>query len=198
MKFYYTLNSGQTIEMLIPEQVYYPREDSIFFANLIQNYLYASHAKSILDMGTGSGFLAIVCALSSPASVTAVDKDRISIECARDNIESLGLGKKINIVQSDLFNNINERFDLIIFNPPYLPEADENKYLSKQEKSQLSDRDVIKKFLEIAKNYLTKNGRIVILFSSATKIKFSGYDVKTLVKKKLEWEELVIYELRPK
>ena len=100
--------------------------------------------------------------------------------------------------------NKKEKFDLIIFNPPYLPE---NK--SEPKDSRLSTTagkqgyELIIKFLRQGKSHLEKNGVILLLFSSLSKpniikkqAKELGYKFKLIKKQRLFFEELYIYELK--
>ena len=88
--------------------IYYPREDSFLLLKAVKKY-----AKGhVLDLGTGSGILAFEAArLKKVKSVVASDINR---ECLKKL-------RNIRAMHSDLFGNIKEKFDLIIFNPPYLP-----------------------------------------------------------------------------
>jgi release factor glutamine methyltransferase len=76
----------------------------------------------ILDIGTGSGILAITLALELPnATVTATDISAAALAVARQNARSLGAKDRIRFVQSDLFAALaDERFDCIVANPPYV------------------------------------------------------------------------------
>ncbi|OHC64145.1 MAG: hypothetical protein A2045_01165 [Rhodocyclales bacterium GWA2_65_20] len=79
----------------------------------------------ILDLGTGSGCVAITLALELPsAEVTALDVSAAALDVARDNAERLGA--QLRFMQSDWFATIDaaERFDLIVANPPYVAEGD--------------------------------------------------------------------------
>jgi release factor glutamine methyltransferase len=73
-------------------------------------------------MGTGSGILAIL-ASEHTKRVIATDINPHALRCASLNIKINGLNEKIEVRQGDLFKSINanELFNLIIFNPPYLP-----------------------------------------------------------------------------
>lgn len=80
--------------------------------------------RKILDLGTGSGCIAITLALEIPqAQVTAVDASAAALSVARGNAERLGAS--LRLLQSDWFDQLaGERFDLIVANPPYIAAAD--------------------------------------------------------------------------
>ena len=82
---------------------------------------------AILDVGTGSGTIAIALAHHlTLARVTAVDLSPAALEIARENALRHGLGERIRFVESDLLGAVGaeERFDAVVSNPPYVPEAD--------------------------------------------------------------------------
>jgi ribosomal protein L3 glutamine methyltransferase len=78
-----------------------------------------------LDLCTGSGCLAILLAHRFPrARVDAADISRAALAVARINVRQYRLGKRIRLVESDLFSAVRgKRYDLIICNPPYVAEA---------------------------------------------------------------------------
>lgn len=71
------------------------------------------------DIGTGTGVLAAVLAKRGVKKVIGTDRDPRALACARDNIERLGLGKQIEVVETDLFPE--GQAPLIVCNPPWLP-----------------------------------------------------------------------------
>jgi len=80
---------------------------------------------SILDIGTGSGCLALALGNELPnAKVTGIDKSVKAIEIAKLNAETLKINS-VKFFQIDLFeNNIKEKYDIIISNPPYIPQEE--------------------------------------------------------------------------
>jgi release factor glutamine methyltransferase len=80
----------------------------------------------ILDLGTGSGCIAVSLTLRKPACrMTALDVSAAALNVARKNARNKGLRDNIRFLKSDLFSALkNERFDLIVSNPPYIPSGE--------------------------------------------------------------------------
>ncbi|HJT60176.1 MAG TPA: 50S ribosomal protein L3 N(5)-glutamine methyltransferase [Burkholderiales bacterium] len=77
--------------------------------------------KRILDLCTGSGCLAILAARAFPkAKVDASDVSSAALAVAARNVREHRLGRRVRLIRSDLFSELNERYDLIISNPPYV------------------------------------------------------------------------------
>ncbi|MFH1211312.1 MAG: HemK2/MTQ2 family protein methyltransferase, partial [Candidatus Woesearchaeota archaeon] len=136
--------------------IYDPQEDSYLLQKHIKDYVLAK--SRVLDMGTGSGILAFEAAQYAD-SVLAADinsravaeiKKRIKKEKRKEGI------KNIEARESDLFSNIEkkEEFDLIIFNPPYLPS--DKKYPDAALDGGRHGCELIIRFLEQARGHLKK------------------------------------------
>ena len=83
-------------------------------------------ALAVLDVGTGSGAIALALAREWPAAqLTATDVSDAALAVARKNAEALGLADRVRFASGDGFAALaDERFDVIVSNPPYVPEAD--------------------------------------------------------------------------
>ncbi len=79
----------------------------------------------VLDLGTGSGALALALAKRFPgAAVTAVDRKPEALALARENAARLGLAGRVTFLESHWLSAVSGEFDLIVSNPPYLPASD--------------------------------------------------------------------------
>lgn len=76
--------------------------------------------KSVLDVGTGCGILAIHAALHGASRVTAVDINPDAVANARENVQRYGLEKTVEVVQTNLFDGLTQQYDLILANLPIL------------------------------------------------------------------------------
>jgi|688.fasta_scaffold650901_2 release factor glutamine methyltransferase len=76
--------------------------------------------KSVLDIGTGCGILAVYAAMNGASRVTAVDIDPNAVANTTENVERLGLQNIIEVKRANLFDGLTNRYDLIVANLPIL------------------------------------------------------------------------------
>jgi len=142
----------------IPKDNYHPSDDSLLILSAISAL--ALEGKRVLDVGTGSGLLGLYCA-ARDATVTVADIDAVAIRHTIKAAEKLGVA--VNADVSDLFSNVVGLFDLILFNPPYLPSLDVS---DKAIDGGLKGRDLIKRFLHDLPKHLDKQGTALLVVSS--------------------------------
>lgn len=180
----------------VPNGVYQPREDSRLAADVLTDM--DVEGKTVLDIGTGCGFLAIIAARDG-ASVDAVDINDRALQAARENAERNNV--QLTVYQSDLFSQVNGTYDLILFNAPYLPDDREG------DKEQLAwaggedGRELIDTVLSESSNYLRDSGRLLIVQSSVTgieatrsKMRENGLEPAIRDRENVPWEQLLVVE----
>lgn len=113
----------RSLEFLTPHGVLIPRPDTEILIEAALDS--APHAKSILDMGVGSGciLLALLHALPE-AEGWGVDQSAVALNATAENAQRLGLSQRVHLLESDWGSAMDRRFDLVAANPPYIPAAD--------------------------------------------------------------------------
>jgi len=149
----------------VDENVLIPEQETEL---LVEEVIKHSEGKSVLDMCTGSGCIAISIALfGKPSKVAASDISEKALEVARENAKSLKAGE-ISFIQGDMFENVTDKFDIIVSNPPYI-ETGEIDELMPEVRDYIprlaldGDIDGLKFYRIISKEAvkkLNKNGRI--------------------------------------
>ncbi|MGV8086097.1 MAG: methyltransferase [Candidatus Woesearchaeota archaeon] len=213
--------------MINSDTIYEPQEDSYLLAKEVKKY----SRGNVLDMGAGSGIQGISALENkNTKKVLFVDinpnaigyikkyfKDNKNIKNV-DNAENIKNAnnvkdiKTINNIKdyfvlfkvSNLYSKISirDKFDTIIFNPPYLPEDefDNEKLITTGGEN---GSEIIEQFLIQSKNHLNIDGQILLLFSSLTDkgkvdeiIRCQGYNKNLIAKQNLFMEQLYVYQLK--
>jgi release factor glutamine methyltransferase len=164
--------------------VYQPRVDSKLLAKAVLERDLSG--KRCLDMGTGTGIIALKMLHSDAEEVVAVDKNPDAVEQATEKLEDKD---EAEVFESDLFTQVERKFDLIAFNPPYLPEDEEV-----EDEGELyggeSGEELTEKFLEKAGDYLTEDGEVIFVVSSKSGFDTDGYEIVDT--EKLWFEDLFV------
>lgn len=158
-------------EFAVDERVLVPRSP---IGELINErftpWLDASRVQRVLDIATGSGCIAIATALALPeALVDATDISDAALTVARANAARLGVAARVRFHLTDIYPDAGEPYDLILANPPYVPQAEFDalppEYRHEPALGLVSGDDgldVVRRLLAQARSYLAPDGVLVM------------------------------------
>ena len=196
-------NSAGSIDVKADGNVYSPNEDSY----LLLDSMKVAKGSFVLDMGTGTGILAMQAVVLGASKVIAIDINPFASSCAMKNVLSKGFGSRISILTGDLFSTLRKAstFDVILFNPPYL-RTDKSEYTSGWlEKSWAGGRNgrvVIDRFIDKAPSHLRPDGVVFMLQPSngsnttIKKLRQMKMSASIVARRKLFFEELVVLSVK--
>jgi release factor glutamine methyltransferase len=187
-------------------EVYDPAEDSF----LLLEALHIHSNDTILELGTGCGIIALDCARKG-SHIVCTDINPYAVQLTRYNIERNKrlLRGSIEIRQGNLFSVIHKKelFNVIIFNPPYLPTKKQEKvggWFDIATDGGRNGLQVTKQFIQGLKKHLLDTGRAYFIFSSlSSKLTLEHYLKKKrlssliVASRKFDGEELYVYCVSP-
>lgn len=177
----------------VPPPIYAPSDDSLLMIETLANL--RLDRKKVLDMGTGSGILGLYCAMRG-ADVTASDIDELAIMEAGRAARTLGV--RLKLLVSDLFSDVRGEFDLILFNPPYLPSKDcEDITIDGGPKGTM----LTNRFLYALPTHLDRGAQALLLVSSlndpaSVRLRHGNFEFSTVARRSLFFEELQVLRVR--
>lgn len=154
------------LELSVDERVLIPRPETEELVDLVLKENSRADLR-VLDIGTGSGAIAISLKAARPNwQVTASDISADALQLAKEN--ALKNQVELTLIQSDVFSQITERFDMIISNPPYIAYDDEdevgiNVLASEPHLALFADEDgfaIYRQIIVNASEHLTENGKL--------------------------------------
>lgn len=173
-----------------------PSDDSYLLLSNVE----VSPEQSLLEMGCGTGLIAMHAAKNG-ARVTAADISPHAVDCTKRNAAKNNL--KIRVIQSDLFENIVGNFDVIVFNPPYLPgKMSSTSWLERSWSGGGEGSEVAVRFLQDAWKHLAPGGNIYVILSSVggfmTVLKSAKerYETQMLEEKHMFFESVYAFRFR--
>jgi len=179
-------------DIKVTPEVYEPSEDSFLLAEVALTEIRGN--EKVIEIGCGSGIISAVIEANTDATILGIDINPHAAKCSRDN--------GIEVVRGDLLGCIKGKFDIIIFNPPYIPTPDEERmddWLNTALDGGYDGRKIIFRFLDDAAEHLVENGRILLLISSLTgieevksKLRSLDYTVKDSIQERYMFEELLV------
>jgi release factor glutamine methyltransferase len=151
------------VRLVIPPGVFKPPSDAFLLARSLRDH---APGADVLDLCTGSGVLAVAAGLAGAQSVTAVDISRRAVLAARLNGALNGV--RIRARRGDLLNAVpGEQFDVIVANPPYLPElAGDPRGLERATEAGFDGRRFVDRVIEQAPEHLRPGGVLLLVHSS--------------------------------
>lgn len=178
-------------------QVYQPAEDTFLLAGNLE----VERMSRALEIGTGTGLIAILTARRA-RQVIATDINPQALNCALKNIID-NKAYNVELREGDLFEPVaDEKFDLILFNTPYLPvDKDEtvDEELDAAWNGGPTGRDVIDRFLDGVKDHLNPRGKIQLVQSSLSgnletlqRLEELGFEASITAREKGFFEEMVV------
>lgn len=186
----------------VTEEVYEPAEDTFLIADKLGQVI--SEGDTVLDIGTGCGILAAIAA-EKASRVVATDISPHAVICAKHNAKANKILGKIEVRLGNLFEPVakTERFDVIIFNAPYLPSmpSERQTWISRAWTGGLCGRQIIDRFIANAPVYLKDKGRILLVQSTLSNVnetlkRFSAMDLnsRVIAERKVAFETIVVIQ----
>ena len=136
-----------------------------------------------IDVGIGCGVLTFQMIKHGFKKVLGTDSNPNAIIGLTEDLQGNNMGSKIDLIYGDLFANCDEKSELIVFNPPWLPASHNIEGL---DKAIYYDDELFPRFFSEAKKHLKINGKLVLLFSNLANI--SGLTDRHPIKKELSVE----------
>jgi len=182
------------LKIKFSDEVYEPDDDTFL---LLENII-ASKSDEVLEIGVGCGIVSLFLAKTAK-SVTGIDLNPSAVELARKNAKINKIAN-VKFLKSDLFEKVNTLFNLIVFNPPYVPtEEKTGEPIALAWDGGPDGRKVTDMFLKKAIKHIKPAGRIILVDSSLSKhektlefLKKTGFKAKIIATKKLSFETLYI------
>lgn len=162
-----------------------------FIQGMKQNKL---EGKTFLEIGTGCGIVALhLLKQSNLREVTMTDIQREAIDCAKRNADNLGLTEQCKFLVSDIFDNVNileKKYDIIFWNYPWLPEADNYVFVDDLDRSLFDPGyQLIERYISESKKYINQNGKIYLGFGD-----FGYWDMLDVICSRHSVIPIVAYE----
>ncbi len=176
---------------------------SEWIPDAFQPWVDANKVHSVLDLCTGCGCIAISCALVFPqATVLASDLSTQALEVAGINIDNYRLGERVKLNHGDGFEGINEQFDLIVCNPPYVSDERMDRlppeYCHEPDSALRGGRhglDFMTPMLRQVENYLTNEGTLIVEAGSASHALEERYPTIPFTWLSTAYDEMVLFTL---
>jgi release factor glutamine methyltransferase len=196
MKGYQNMIKYHGMEFETCKNVYEPAEDTFLLADNLE----IKKSDSVLEIGTGTGIIGII-ASKIAKNVVAIDINKYAVACAHNNAAINQA--RVDVRLGDLFDPVeDEKFDLILFNTPYLPTEEEDVVDDELEAAWNGGKDgrvVINRFINDLTEHLNTGGRVQLVQSSLSNVEETigkmmelGFEVSVTASERFFFEEVVV------
>ncbi|MFH1386217.1 MAG: peptide chain release factor N(5)-glutamine methyltransferase [bacterium] len=155
------------LDFIVNKNVLIPRPETELLVETVLRFTTHDSRLTIADVGTGSGCIAVSLASALPnAKLFAIDSVKEALEIAKINAAKHKVSKQIKFLQGDLLTPLQEKVDIIVSNPPYVPtEEINNDWEPRGALDGGKDGlDHIRRLIKEAPNYLKPNGKLFFEF----------------------------------
>ncbi|MFP4188358.1 MAG: HemK2/MTQ2 family protein methyltransferase [Halobacteriales archaeon] len=172
-------------------EVYPPSEDTYLLRDAALEDVRSEDA--VLEVGTGSGVVAEALA-DEARCVVATDINRDAVRAARE--------RGVEAVRTDLVAGLDASFDLVVFNPPYLPDDEQtpDDAMADALGGGETGREVAERFLDDVPRVLAPDGRVLLVASSLSGVEEfeerDGYEAERVASDRYFFEDIVVLRLR--
>lgn len=183
-----------TVQEILFDETYEPAEDTFLLLRASLNE--AKPEDNAIEIGCGRGLISLELG-KRVRSIIATDINPSAVRFAK--VQGL------DIVRADMFRGLKAKFDLVIFNPPYLPIKEDERirgWMNYALDGGETGRETINRFIEGLKDHLSPNGRCLLLVSSLSglddvvdKAKVEGFDTIEVANERCFFEQLYVLKL---
>jgi release factor glutamine methyltransferase len=188
----------EDVWVVVDDGVYEPADDTF----MLCDNLSITPNETLLEIGTGCGLVAIVAAKAG-AQVIATDQSEAAVQNAKKNVTLHKCTNLIEIRHGNLFDPIRpeEKFSLLVFNPPYLPGTKEDLVFDPAWSGGNKGYEVTEKFLKHCMQFLQAKGRLLLVQSSLSdpehikhRLEQLFHTVNVKAEKAFFFERLILFE----
>ena len=160
------------LEIAVSPAVLIPRPETELVVEAARDAIAAESPAAVADVGTGSGCLAVAIARERPrAAIVATDVSDAAIAIARHNAETFGVANRIVFHHTDLLDGVDDQFDLVVSNPPYVRDGDRSDIQPEVRfepagalYAGIDGLDVIRRLVPLSVERLTRGGTLIFEF----------------------------------
>lgn len=146
------------VKLFVSKDVFSPKPELTHSTSFMLDFIDDLQGKRVLDLGSGTGIIALYAAQKGAAAVVATDLDDKALENIRLNVKNSDFADRIQVIKSDLFSDVTSRFDVIVANLPMV-----NKHWNKSREAVIA---IYQRLFDQFAGRLNAGGRFYFSFAS--------------------------------